>query len=96
MSLLETNLAALPETAYVVLSTTGETVIVKRGETGYYNPNYGPQGAEIVASLNKRMGVTPAQASAMEFGSMFGWDTPGASVDSYDENGRFKRPAKGH
>lgn len=91
---LDSNIAALPETAYAIEPSTGNTVIVKRGETGFYDPSYGAQGVEAVKRLNERMGVTPAQAAAMEFGSMFGFHAPGASPDAYDEDGRFKRAAK--
>lgn len=91
LSQLDQNLAGLPETAYGVEPSSGNTIIIKRGERGYYDPGYGVQPEGTVATLNTRMGVTPAQAAAMEFGSMFGWDVPGANVDSYDENGRFKR-----
>ena len=33
------------------------------------------------------MGVTKAQAAAMEAGSMFGWHVPGADPKNYDDNG---------
>lgn len=94
MSLLDTNLAALPETAYAIMPTSGDTVIVARGEAGYHDPGYGPQGAEVVKNLNARMGVTPAQAAAMFNGSLFGWHTPAANPDAYDENGQFKMSLK--
>ena len=91
---LDSNIAALPETAYAIEPSTGNTVIVKRGDTGFYDTGYGAQGVEAVKRLNERMGVTPAQAAAMEFGSMFGFHAPGANPDAYDEDGRFKRAAK--
>lgn len=80
------DLNKLPETAYSVHLETGDTVILKRGETGFYDTGYGPQGQEIVDSLNARMGVDKAQAAAMQFGSMFGFDVPGANPDLYDPN----------
>jgi hypothetical protein len=40
--------------------------------------------------LNDRIGVTPAQASAMITGSMFGWNVPGAKPDAYNEDGTKK------
>lgn len=91
MSQLDHNIAALPEMSYSVLLTTGETVLIKRGENGYFETGYGAQGEEVVAKLNERMGVTPAQAAAMELGSLVGWDVPGANPEAYDAQGKFKR-----
>jgi hypothetical protein len=87
------NLHKLPEKAFTVLSSTGEMVMVKRGETGYYpqNPENAPWGAENCDHLNERMGVTKAQAKALYMGSMFGWNAPVADPDMYDEDGNFKR-----
>jgi len=46
------------------------------------------QARELVAEdLNKDLGVTPAQQQAMETGSMFGWEVPGADPDNYNEEG---------
>lgn len=83
----------LPELAYVV-HPEGELVIVKRGERGYYP--YGPKSdfnTTVAASLNQRMGVTPTQAEAMAWGSMFGWHTPGADPANYDADGRLRGKA---
>lgn len=87
---LEANLAVLPETAYAIMPTTGDVVIISRGEMGYHDPGYGQRDEEAVKRLNERMGVTPAQAAAMFNGSLFGWHTPAANPDAYDENGVFK------
>ena len=83
----------LPEMCYVVLKSTNEMVLIKRGETGYYpqRPENAPWDANNVDHLNERMGVTKAQARAMEMGSMFGWDTPSANPDNYDEDGEWIR-----
>ncbi|AFU88203.1 hypothetical protein CcrColossus_gp333 [Caulobacter phage CcrColossus] len=90
MSQLDDNIAALPELAYAVMPSSGDTVIIKRGEMGYHDPGYGPQGEAVVKNLNDRMGVTPAQAAAMFNGSLFGWHTPAANPDAYDDSGQFK------
>lgn len=37
--------------------------------------------------LNANLGISKAQARAMEMGSMFGWDIPVANPEMYDENG---------
>jgi hypothetical protein len=77
----------------VVLESTGEMVLVKRGEKGYYPQREEnlPWGAENVDLLNERMGVTKAEARALYMGSMFGFDTPSANPDNYDEDGNWIR-----
>ena len=82
----------LPETAYAVNRESGELVIIKRGVRGYYpylEPD--PRNATTCATLNERMGVTPAQAAAMEWGSLFGWHTPGAEPANYNDDGTLRR-----
>ncbi|AXQ68409.1 hypothetical protein HOT99_gp208 [Caulobacter phage CcrBL10] len=94
MTLRQINLAALPDLCYAVSPADGTTVVLKKDETGYYPTGYGVQGQDVVDSLNERMGVTKQQRAAMEFGSIAGFHAPGASIDHYDENGRFKRSTK--
>lgn len=81
----------LPEECFVVLESTGEMVLVKRGEKGYYpqRPENAPWGAENCDILNERMGVDKGQARAMKMGSMFGFDTPMADPNNYDEEGNW-------
>jgi hypothetical protein len=81
---LEHNLAKLPEKAYLknTLHCNGPqgeppVICVKKGVDGYW-PIYTKTTAE---ALNKTLGVTERQASAMRWGSMFGWDTSGADPD---------------
>lgn len=44
-------------------------------------------GRVFVAEMNKRAGVTPEQAEAMQIGSMFGWEVPGADPDMHRKAG---------
>ena len=69
----------LPEVAWV--SNAGkrfhpeaQVIAIKRGESGFY-PIYTGATAD---SLNEGEGITPVMREAMLWGSMFGWDTPGA------------------
>ena len=43
---------------------------------------------EIVDALNKKAGVSKAQAAAMKAGSLFGWHCPAADPRNYDNQGR--------
>lgn len=79
----------LPEECLVLHPASGEIVMVKRGVMGYFpqREENEPWGAENLDLINKRRGVTKAQAEAMKAGSMFGWDVPASNPDNYDENG---------
>lgn len=44
---------------------------------------------KVADAANADRGITKAQARAMEAGSMFGWDVPGADPRNYDENGSY-------
>ena len=90
----------LPERCYVWLEVSKEIGVVVRGESQYYPiPNSpfaiysGEDGRAAVDRLNKELGVTKAQASAMAMGSMFGWNTKAADPKSYDENGVVRADA---
>lgn len=85
------NLEKLPEQCWTTLPTTGELVLVKRGEDGYIpqRKENAPWNPENLDHLNERMGVTKAQEMAMKAGSMFGWDVPASNPDNYDENGDY-------
>lgn len=85
------NLSKLPETAYIdnkdrrVPETDAPILGVKRGEAGFY-PIYTRRSAD---ELNAAENVSPAQREAMFFGSVFGFHTPSADVDSYDADGNL-------
>jgi len=81
----------LPETCYSTLPSTGELIIIKRGERGYYKTDY-PTGDKeetrfLADERNGILEVTKAQEAAMLAGSMFGWDVPAADPASYDADG---------
>lgn len=82
---------SLPELCYSYLPTTNEIAVLHRGEQGY-SPTDIPvkdadEGRAIAEARNKKLGVSKAQAQAMECGTMFGFDTPGADPRRYDEHG---------
>jgi hypothetical protein len=77
----------LPEFCYGTLLSTGETIIIKRGESGYYKST-----RQFDAdTLNSELGITKAQKEAMMAGSLFGWDIPASDPNLYDENGKIIR-----
>jgi hypothetical protein len=86
----------LPEQCYSILPSSGEIIIVKRNEKGYYNPNIpaaSKEGArEIVNEYNAKLGVTRAQEEAMRTGSMFGFHVPGADPKNYNKDGKLLGP----
>ena len=79
----------LPETCLSLLPSTGELIIIKRGETGYYHSDWNTpdpgKNREIADFHNQKRGITHAQEEAMLVGSMSGWDVPGADPDSYEK-----------
>lgn len=88
--------SSLPEQCYGTLPDTGELIIIKKGETGYYRTDVTAGGKEenriLADEYNSKLGVTKAQATAMLAGSMFGWAAPAADPKNYDENGQPIRP----
>lgn len=79
-------LAALPPLAFVRKPGSGHVVIVERGVTGYCPLPAADQLPQVkrgedptdAAALNAAIGVTPAQATAMLAGSIFGFHVPAA------------------
>jgi len=88
--------SSLPERCYSTLIDTGAVVILKRGETGFYKtkiPFTSKEEAQaLVDEYNKKLGVTKAQAEAMQAGSMFGWACPAADPKNYDDQGQPIKP----
>jgi hypothetical protein len=84
------DMRKLPELCYSAHISTGETVVLKRGEKGYHDTGYGVQGEEAINRLNERLGVSRPQRAAMEFGSILGFNVPGADPDYYGADGKRK------
>lgn len=87
--------SSLPKKCFSALDSTGEIIIITRGETGYqpsgqWLQRVSPQ--EGADRLNESSGVTKAQAAAMKAGFLFGWDTPAADPKNYDEQGQAIKP----
>ena len=88
----------LPEVCYSILPSTGDVIIIKHGESGYYRSEYSTEdkafNREFANDRNANLGVSKAQIEAMLAGSMYGWDVPAADPKSYDENGTLLRNTK--
>ena len=75
------NLHKLPEICASVSLINHSPIIIRRGVMGYY-----PAPPKLnVDRFNIRHNVTTAQREAMEIGSMFGWEVPGADPDNHTE-----------
>ena len=68
----------LPEVCYSILPSTGDAIIIKHGESGYYRCEYSTEdkafNREFANDRNANLGVSKAQVEAMLAGSMYGWD----------------------
>ena len=91
---------SLPESCFSTLGTTGELIVITKGEKGYSPTDVFPQNTspkEGAAALNAANGVTKAQEAAMVTGSMFGWETPAANPKNYDALGQpIKNQRRSH
>ena len=73
------NLNKLPELCASINPTDGTPIMIRRGVSGYYPA---PRTLDV-DGYNARRGITAAQREAMEIGSMFGWEVPGADPDNH-------------
>jgi hypothetical protein len=72
-----TTLKKLPEVCLTRSKLTGSVIAIRRGELGHY-----PIDTHVTPEdFNARRGITPDQVQAMENGSVFGWEIPGADPD---------------
>lgn len=91
--------SSLPKQCYSTLAETGEIIILKRGESGYYKTDIPSTSAEdsraLVDEYNRKLGVSKAQEYAMKAGSMFGFQVPAADPKNYGMDGKLKKePSK--
>ena len=64
-------------------NTSGEFVIVKEGEVGFYSASVNSQ--EHADSLNEANGHSPAEVKAAEACSMFGWNGFDKMVENFSK-----------
>ncbi|MDD4474933.1 MAG: hypothetical protein PHV95_03950 [Eubacteriales bacterium] len=81
----------LPVMCYSTLPSTGELIVIKRGENGYRKADHRMSGCDSSRSyadmVNKKLGVSKAQEAAMIAGSLYGWNVPAADPKNYDTDG---------
>jgi len=79
----------LPERCFSTLPDSGELIMIKRGESGYWRSDWDtgdPEKNRVLADQqNARLGVSKAQEEAMVVGSMFGWGAQGADPKAYEQ-----------
>lgn len=98
------NIAKLPEYCFAVNNVSLKLIRIVAGEPGYYKADNHPEHKiaannletteHLAHRLNAELGITEGQRQAMEIGSMFGWEVPGANPDSYNDDGSFKKEFK--
>ena len=92
----------LPDFCLSTLPSSGQLIILKRGERGYYASDWDTgkreENQNIAQEHNRRRGISDIQEAAMIAGSMFGWSLPGADPQWYLDNARYRNAmmAKGH
>ncbi len=87
--------SSLPPHCFSILPSSGELIIITRGERGYLLSDMkvaGKSNQEVAEIANHAVGISKAQEAAMLAGSMFGWQTPAADPKNYDEQGQPIRP----
>ena len=77
----------LPDMCYPTLPSGGPLILLKRGESGYFQTDWNQNDLEknrrLADYFNQKRGISKAQEEAMSFGSLFGWDKPGADPKTY-------------
>lgn len=87
--------SSLPDKCFSITSGTDGMVIITKGEMFQRPAGARAEGVtarEGATAANEAMGVTKAQEAAMLFGSIYGWDKPGADPKNYDEQGKPIKP----
>ncbi len=87
--------SSLPEKCYVYVESENVIGLVERGEKGYIpsdeKATESMSKKESADYLNNEMGVSRAQAAAMNAGSIFGWDVKAADPAYYDDQGKLQQ-----
>jgi len=84
----------MPYRCYGISEESGELVLLKYGETGYFRCNFSSLSTEENRKLldisHAHLGITKAQAAAMYAGSLFGFHVPLADPGNYNADGTLK------
>ncbi len=81
----------LPRLCYAEHPVTEETIKLVRNVEGYF-PLEEHLKDKTTGELNAEIGITDVRIiEAMMAGSMFGWDSPDADPNNYDENLNLKK-----
>lgn len=82
----------LPKQCFAVDPEKGDLIRIIKGVHGRFTMNVQFKTKELnqrkADKLNADMGVTQRQVAAMEYGSLYGWNTPEASPTAYTTSGR--------
>jgi len=87
--------SSLPVVCYGKVPEKRAIVMFERGFDGYRSASAFTKGRtsqKLVDEWNRDLGVTKAQAAAMQGGAMLGWGTPAADPKNYDEQGQPIKP----
>lgn len=82
----------LPEMCAAIPTEGDHPVVIVRGVDGFATL----PADHTLDTFNALFQVTIQQAKAMVFGSLFGWDKPGANPAAWDENGNLLPLPKAH
>lgn len=88
----------LPDQCFAQLPSTGEVIIIRKGQSGYipahaYTTGNREKNYRVAAIENDRLGVSAREAAAMLGGSVFGWDKMAADPLNYDCYGKPDKKA---
>lgn len=89
--------SSLPDFCYTYIESENKVGVIRKGFTGYFECTkaYTGKPSEVrsmAEELNRKAGITKAQAEAMKCGSLFGWNVKGADPKNYDQNGCLIKP----
>lgn len=93
MNSAQENLELLPDMCFSVCLVDQKLIQIRSGEPGFYRLDQdvykkrikksGYDMDEVANDLNETLGIDLTFRMAMDFGSCFGWELPGANPNAY-------------
>lgn len=83
----------LPDFSFVQSVLNNETMMIYRGEQGYYRIDASLRKVPAV-ELNQRFGITRAQDRAMQYGALYSWKKSSANPMHYVKSRRIQKKNK--